>query len=92
MEIEAPTVINCQGNYNQQEVEQIISNWFIKSPNTLGIPSTYLTEKYIDEAKTNWGSVSLYVELLEKKLKHRLHDFLKIRLPLQRPDLLPGRH
>ena len=55
MEIEAPTVINFQGDHNQHEVEQI-------------------------------------VELLEKKLKYRLYGFLKFRLPLQRSDLLSGRH
>ena len=38
------------------------------------------------------SSVSLYAELLEKKLKYRLYGFLKFRLPLESSDLLPGRY
>ena len=87
-----PHVIDYQSQLNSIEVEHISVKWVRKIPIEFEIVMDDNRNIFIDKLKENWVDVLRYVDILYKKLIYRLHNFLRLRLPMNRKDLFPGRH
>ena len=71
--------------------ENIVSQWMeILKVNFTSV-SVYNGGDKINEYTQSMSYFKSYVKLCSTRIMSRLHGFLRTRLPLTRPDLLPGR-
>ena len=87
-----PTILSFQSIGITQNLDDYTIQWFCNITNVLHGIDIDLTDKYLTDARLNWDEMNLYIDMLSKKLVYRLYGFLKLRITLQRSDLMPGRH
>ena len=92
MLIKPPTVIRFESNTKTCTVEQINLQWLDQIPICISSLSDLNRATELEEYRTNMTELDKYADLCSRKLLNRLSNFLRTRIPLQRIELLPGRH
>ena len=89
MEITPPTVVEFLSPANEIDVDPVMIAWF---ENANKFFETKACDMNMVENFGGWNKMADYINILSNKLMFRLYGFVKLRLPLHRNDLMPGRH
>ena len=92
MMVKPPTVISFEELSKVILSEQFDIEWLGKCKKVISSISNVNNESTMDRYRCNLNGLSSYVKTCSSILLNRLHPFLRTRIPLQRTDLLPGRH
>ena len=92
MMIKPPTVILFETGNKTIIQEGIDLNWLDDVSTTITSIKNIVGITYLDENREDINGINQYATICSNKLINRLHTFLRTRIPLQRTDLLPGRH
>ena len=92
MMIKPPTVIMFETCNKTIIQEGIDLKWLDDVSVTIKSIKNILGVTYLDENRGDINGINQYATVCSTKLINRLHGFLRTRVPLQRTDLLPGRH
>ena len=90
--ITPPHVIDFLSENNALNFEVITNDWMKQVPNIFHLVMNAVTTEFVQHIDRDWESTLKYVDILSRKLVYRMYSFLKLRLPLKRTDLQPGRH
>ena len=72
--------------------EQIDLHWLNDASITTTLTNNIGRVSYLEENRLDINGINQYATIGSNKLMNRLHPFLRTRIPVQRNDLLPGRH
>ena len=91
-DIEPPTIINFQSDLVSMNIDKVNAEWINLATQYFDGIDSQLSIECIQKVNIEWDNVQSYVDLLSTKLISRLYGYLKLRSPLNRSDLMPGRH
>ena len=91
-DIQPPTIVNFQSDLISMTIDNVNAEWMNLAKQYFDGIDSQLSLECIQKVNTEWENVQSYVDLLSTKLISRLYGYLKLRLPLNRSDLMPGRH
>ena len=89
MEITPPTVVEFLSSVNEIDIDPVMIAWFENANKFFEIKAFDMN---MIENFGGWNKMMDYINILSNKLMFRLYGFVKLRLPLHRNDLMPGRH
>ena len=87
-----PTVILFESKSKNAIIESINLEWIDKMSQQISSLSELNRDEERDEYRTNIPHLDKYSDMCSTKILNRLSSFLRTRIPLNRIDLLPGRH
>ena len=87
-----PTVILFESKSKNTIIESINLEWIDKMSQQISSLSELNRDEEREEYRTNIPHLDEYSDMCSTKILNRLSSFLRTRIPLNRIDLLPGRH